>query len=157
MMLQPLRCCETVHSMLEMQTLIKSGIYKIKPKGMGVKGEKAQARRDVSKLGTSRFGLSSSYLAVSAGLTSIKELKGTAIGEEAPPSALKAVLLWSSEMLPDMCWDLHFHQPQHFLRMWAGQWHCLTEGGLTEAPSAPQTLTELASAILCLLDVFFQL
>lgn len=82
---------------------------------MGVKGDKAQAREDVSKLGTSRAGLSSSYLGVSAGLTSIKELKGTGIGE-VPPSALKAVLLWSSEMLADICQDLHFHQPQHFLR-----------------------------------------
>lgn len=84
---------------------------------MGVKRVKVQARRNVSKLGTSRVGLSSSYLGVSAGMPSIRELKGTGIAGEAPPSALKAVFLWSSEMLPGMCWDLHFHQPQQFLRM----------------------------------------
>lgn len=98
-----------------METLIKSGICKIK--GMEVKGDKVQTRRNVSKLGTSRVGLSSSYLGVSAGIPSMKELKGTGIGGEAPPSALKAVFLWSSEMLPGVCWDLHFHQPQHVLRM----------------------------------------
>lgn len=63
---------------------------------MGVKGDKAQARRDVSKLGTSRVGLSSSYLGVSAGLTSIKELKGKGIGGGTPLSVLKAILLWRS-------------------------------------------------------------
>lgn len=51
---------------------------------MGVKRDKAQERRDVSKLRTNRVGLSSSYLGVSAGLTSIKELKGTGINGGAP-------------------------------------------------------------------------
>lgn len=73
--------------------MIKSGICKIKSKGMGIKGDKAQARRDVSKMGTSRVGLSSSHFGVSAGLTSIIELRGTGMGGEAPSSALKAVFL----------------------------------------------------------------
>lgn len=48
MMLQPLQCCETVHLTMKMQTLIKSGIYRIKSKGMRVKSDKASRKMSVN-------------------------------------------------------------------------------------------------------------